>query len=159
MAVTPAPGPTVPERMTPRARAYMSIVAARHVLVGLACIVLPDHFTSTSYDVLKGFLGTLLSPDQTLVAWGCAFVAVGSLAAYAAVTGREEPARSALRASVTTTALWAGGFLAVIFTGASAGWSGVIVWTALAAKDLTMLRDPLRNPFEDLVRSDTRAGG
>ena len=151
--------PPSAHRMTTRARAYMAIAAARHVLVGLACIIVPSHFTSPSYSVIKSFLGGVLDGEAMLVVWGALFVAVGLVAAYAAASGREDPARLALRGSVTTTALWAGGFLASILTGSSAGWSGVIVWAALAAKDLTMLRDPLRNPFEDLGRSDVRAGG
>ncbi|GEL47394.1 hypothetical protein CHO01_25100 [Cellulomonas hominis] len=139
-------------RMTPRARAYMTICALRHLLLGLMCVVRPGDFTSPSYDGVKAVLP--VPPDAALITWGVAFVLVALVAVHAAVTGSEESARHALTGSVVVTAMWVGGFVWSILTGSLVGWSGVIVWTALAAKDLTMLRDPLRNPFEDLIRTD-----
>ncbi|QZN86869.1 hypothetical protein [Cellulomonas sp. C5510] len=150
MTLIPQPAPPG-QRMTPRARAYMAICASRHLFLGVMCLWRPQDFTSGSFDGVKDFLW-LLHPDTALMVWGAVFVVVGALAGFAAFTGNEDAARHALFVSVVTTFMWAGGFAWSILTGTSAGWSGVIVWSALAAKDLTMLRDPLRNPFEDLVR-------
>lgn len=139
-------------RMTPRARAYMTICALRHVLLGLMCVIRPGDFTSPSYDGVKDVLP--VPPDAALVTWGAAFLVIGAIAVWAAVNGSENAARHALTGSVVVTLMWVGGFIWSILTGSLVGWSGVIIWAALAAKDLTMLRDPLRNPFEDMIRAD-----
>ena len=157
MTLIPAPVPPG-ERMTPRARVYMAICAARHVLVALACLVLTQTFTSGSYAGVKGFLHWFVPADSMLRTWGLVFAVVGSLAVLGAVTGRVELARNALLASVIVTFCWVGGFIASIASGESAGATGVIAWAALAGKDLTMLQDPLRNPFEPLIRKEERNG-
>jgi hypothetical protein len=130
----------------------MTIAALRHVLLGLMCVIRPGDFTSPSYDGVKDVLP--LPGDLALVTWGAAFIIIGAVAVWAAVNGSEGAARHALTGSVVVTLMWVGGFIWSILTGSLVGWSGVIIWTALAAKDLTMLRDPLRNPFEDLIRTD-----
>lgn len=146
-------------KMTPRARLYMALCGFRHLGVGFFCLLMPDAWSSGNFRVLKTILPGV-DPLDMMRLWGSIFILVGLLSAYAAISGREGAARLGLRGSVTSTALWAGGFLAAALTGTTAGLSGMIVWAALAAKDLTMLRDPLRNPFEDMDmfdRSDTRA--
>ncbi len=146
-AVTvPPPG----ERLTPRARAYMVIVATRHVLVGLVCIAAPGTFRSGSYSGIKQALP--FGGDASLCAWGVMFAATGLLAAYAAWSAGEQPARFALLWSVITSAFWVGGFGAAWAAGDLAGWTGPIIWATVTAKDCTMLRSPLRNPFEPVVR-------
>lgn len=151
---TPPPG----ERMTPRARAYMAICAGRHLLLGLACLLDPYGFTSGSFSGVKNFLHWFIPPDPMLRVWGVSFVVVGVLAVAAVMNGRAEIARWGLLASVIVSFCWVGGFIASIATGQSAGWSGVIVWAAIAGKDLTMLQEPLRNPFEPLIRKEERSG-
>lgn len=136
-------------RMTPRARAYMTICALRHLLLGLMCVARPGDFTSPTYTGIKSVLP--LPPDTTMITWGTVFIAVAILATHAGIVGSETTARHALTASVTITFMWIGALISSIITDQSTGWSGTIVWAALAAKDLTMLRDPLRNPFEDLI--------
>lgn len=151
---TPPPG----ERMTPRARIYMAICAARHVLLGAACLIDPGGFTSGSFAGVKDVLRWWVGPDEMLRIWGAAFVAVGAICSVAAIAGRVELARIGLLTSVVISAMWVGGFVASIWSGQSAGWSGVIVWGAVTGKDLTMLQDPLRNPFEPLIRKEERSG-
>jgi hypothetical protein len=153
-AQPPPPG----QRMTPRARVYMAICAARHLLLGIACLLNPEGFTSGSFSGVKNVLHWLVPPDPMLRIWGVVFVGVGAVCALAVLLGRPEIARNVLLASVIVSFCWTGGFIASIWTGQSAGWSGVIVWAAVAGKDLTMLQDPLRNPFEPLIRKEERSG-
>lgn len=141
--------------MTPRARAYMAICSVRHLLLGIALVAAPQAFKSQTYDGIKDLLP--LPSDVALAGWGGIFIATGILAGVAALIGREGEARWALLASVLTTALWAGGFTVYV----TAHWiqmgelvnpSGPLIWLAVALKDITMLRNPLVNPFEQLVR-------
>ncbi|WP_169165088.1 hypothetical protein [Cellulomonas taurus] len=157
MSLLPSP-PPIGERMTPRARVYMAICAARHGLLGLACLVRPQDFTSGSFSGVRNFLHWAIPGDPMLRIWGVAFGVVAALAVAAVLTGRPEVARNGLLGSVIVSFCWVGGFIASIWTGQSAGWSGVIVWAAITLKDLTMLQDPLRNPFEPLIRKEERSG-
>ena len=138
------------DRMTHRARAYLGIAAARHVLLGLLCILDPATFTSPSYEGILSAL-PIFHVITAIEVWGVVFIVTGSVCAAAAGTARAGVARLGLTMSAVVSAMWVGGFLASALSGALAGWSGPVVWAALVAKDLTMLRDPLRNPFEDLV--------
>lgn len=149
-------GHEFPGEMTKRARAYLLIAAVRHTLLGLACMLVPQGFTSDTYESIKGVVP--LPPDHAIAGWGGLFLATGIFAAVAAWLGREGEARWALLASVLTSALWAGGFIVYIGTvwaetGLLTNPSGPIIWTAITLKDITMLRNPLVNPFEQLVRS------
>jgi small-conductance mechanosensitive channel len=141
-----------PERMTPRARAYLLIAGTRHLLVGLACLLVPRSFSSPSYDAIKSVIPGV-HPTQAIATWGVVFLATAILCLVAAVLGREGTARSALLASVVASALWSGGFIAQVAQhGLEIAVGAGIVWTAVTLKDLTMLRQPMRNPFEPVVR-------
>jgi hypothetical protein len=148
-------GHVLPGEMTPRARAYMVICAFRHLLIGIACFLAPQGFRSETYEGIKNLLP--MPPDTAIAGWGGMFLAAGIFAAAAAWLGREGEARWALLASVLTTSLWAGGLTVYVVTlwcttGDLINPTGPLVWTALCLKDVTMLRSPLRNPFEALVR-------
>lgn len=155
-------GRAVPGEMTPRARAYMAIAAVRHILLGIACILVPQGFRSETYDGIKDLIP--LPPDTAIAGWGGLFLATGIFCAVSAWLGREGEARWALLGSVLTSALWAGGFIVFVATtwvdtGVLVNPSGPIVWAAITLKDITMLRSPLRNPFEELVRRAAAEAG
>jgi hypothetical protein len=136
--------------MTPRARAYITIAGLRHLLVGAFCLAAPEQFRSSSYQPIKT---ALPAPEsQALLWWGVMFVGTAMLAATAAVRGREGIARWALLASVLSSAVWAAGFVAGAIEGVLTGPTGPIIWTAVTLKDITMLRAPMRNPFEPVIR-------
>lgn len=139
------------QRMSKRAKAYLLVAAARHISIGLICILMPTSFHSPSYrGVIDALSGVPLATSIEL--WGVLFVVTGLACLFAAIVGRETPARVGLLFSVVTTACWAGGFVASIFLGSGIGHTGAIIWLAVALKDATMLRQPLRNPFEPLVQ-------
>lgn len=140
-----------PEQMTPRARTYLVTAALRHLIIGAVCVFSPGGFTSSSYQGVTDALGWF-RPEVAIVVWGWLFIVSGIACALAAVTGREDAARIGLMLSVVTTACWGGGFLAAVVTGVSAGPTGAVIWIAVAIKDATMLRQPLRNPFEPIVQ-------
>lgn len=133
--------------MTPRARAYLATAAVRHFLLALACVTIPDSFTSSSFDAIRSVL--------PLQAWGVVFFGVTVVAAWAVVRRSEPAARLSLIMSASSTAVWAGGLVAAYFTGTLTGPSGPIIWWAVVLKDLIVCRQPMRSPFEPLVRSLT----
>jgi len=137
--------PSVPEeQMTWRARAYLVIAAARHILVGAACIVLVADFDGDSFQVIRAVLPVWV--------WGVAFLVGGAHLTYAAIRGSEGHARVALSLSAISTSVWAAGFLLAYQEGGAVSPIGVIFATALTAKDLVICRQPMRSPFEPIVR-------
>lgn len=156
-ALTPAPED---EQMTPRARFYMSVVTARSLALALCCIFWPGSFTSSSY---KGIILAFdwLPPHVAIQTWGAYFAATAIAATVATLTARDGAARIALMLAVFGGGCWASGFIGSLIEGVSAGPTGAIIWTALALKDASMLRQPLCNPFEPLIRKvvhDTKTG-
>lgn len=139
------------ERMTARARAYMAIAAARHLLIAGFCLFAQDTFASPSYQGLRDAV-PFVSDSAAIPFWGFAFLITGSACAFGGIRGSEGVARWALLMSVITTAAVGGGFLAAWFQGSLAGPTGPVIWFAIAFKDLTMLGNPLRNPFEPVVK-------
>ena len=144
VTILPTTAPA-PERMSHRARAYMAIVATRHILTGVFYLWV---WGSTA--------------DAVHVLWFAMFLVVGALAAMPVRTGRDGQARLGLILSIVATSTWSASFLVAAAT--SAGhWSALaaIVLGTLAAKDLTMVQEPLRNPFEALIREELqgRDGG
>lgn len=138
------------EVMSLRARAYLIIAGLRHTALGICCILFPAAFAGPSYDAIKSALP--VGPELSLQLWGLLFMGTALLAFVGAVLGREGEARWALLASVITSALWAGGFFAALRSGNLTGPTALVLCLAVTLKDLTMLRAPMRNPFEPLVR-------
>lgn len=140
--------------MSRRARFYLLVAAFRHLIIGVFCVFDPLSFKSASYrGIIDAFAGFPLV--SAIVLWGYLFIVTGAACLLAAVIGKETPARIGLFLSVVTTAAWAGGFIAAAFTGNSAGPTGGVIWLAVALKDATMLRQPLRNPFEPFIQKVT----
>lgn len=133
-----------PQEMTPRARLYLTIAAVRHLLVALPCLLAPQLFVSASFRQIADVL-----PMQ---AWGVVFLGVSLACATAAVSRSEVMARVGLILSAASTAVWAGGLTAALFTTTITGPTGPVIWWAVTFKDLVVCRQPMRSPFEPLVR-------
>lgn len=152
MSMPPPFAPAPPrERMTPRARFYMGVVATRCLLLAIACIGFSGNFTSGGYHGLMQAFAPI-HPELVIQLWGVGWAITAVTAYYAVLTGREGEARAALLMSIVAGACWATGFSIALANGTSTGPTGVIVWWALVLKDGSMLRQPLRNPFEPLVQ-------
>lgn len=128
---------TAEYEMTWRARFYLTVAALRHTLTGVVALTMP---------VLPG-----VDLGLPLWAWGLVFILGGCHLGYAAAAGREGHARAGLAISAVMTSVFAAGFLALWLDGES-GPLGAILFTALTLKDLTIVRDPMRSPFEPIVR-------
>lgn len=128
--------------MTARARAYLTVAAVRHALIGVFALLMPLSFQSSSFLPLLD-----VAP---LWVWGVLSVATGALSAAAAVQGGLNIARAALMLSATLTAVVAASLLIAVFTGQLSSPTGPIIWVAVALKDFIQCGDPLRSPFEVL---------
>ena len=127
-------------RMTPRARGYLAIAAARHLLTAGFALALPQAFQSKSFVPIIS-----VAP---LWFWGVVFFVAGSLCAHAALFRTPGIARAGLMWSATSTAVVAVGLVIAYFTGDLTSPTGPIIWAAVACKDFTVCADPLRSPFE-----------
>ena len=143
--------PHVPERerMSLRARVYMLILTLRHALIAFVCIALPHHLVSRAYAGIERAM-PFFDGIQAFQAWGWAFAVIAALGAFSAYTRSATIAAVALGTSATLTVAWAGAFATSIIL-EQGGLIGPIVFGALALKDLVMLRNPLRDPFESAV--------
>lgn len=130
--------------MSWRARAFLLVLASRHVLVGFFLLAAPERFTSSSFTVIRDVL--------PLPAWGMLLVLTGSQAVGATVAASEKWARLVLIASAGLTAAWCAGFTATGFQGTLDAPQLPIVWAALTSKDLILSAMPLRTPLEDMAR-------
>lgn len=129
----------------------MGIASARHVCMALFAILAPYKFASPAYEGLREAL-PFAAGSHAIIAWGWVFAATGILCALGAIRASEDTARWALFISVVVTAAIGGGFLAAWAAGVLTGPTAMITLFAVALKDLTMLRSPLRNPFEPVVQ-------
>jgi hypothetical protein len=127
-----------------RARAFLGILAFRHLGVGVLCLFAPHWFTSSSYDVIRRLL--------PLQVWGVLLVLVGLQAIGALSVRGETWARVVLIASASLTAAWAAGFIAAAFSRHLDAPPLPITWAALTGKDLIVSALPLRTPLEDVAR-------
>lgn len=134
-----------PEVMTGRARVYLVIAALRHMLIGLCCVLVPETFQSSSFDPLRAIL--------PLRVWGFAFLAAAFVCTVAAIRRSEHLARLGLIMSGTTSAVWATGFLLAWVSGDLSSPTGPIIWWAVTLKDFVVCSQPMRSPFEPLVRA------
>lgn len=138
-----------PELMTRRARAYLVVAAVRHLVIG--SLALRDVGFSAA-------LWTQIRSVAPMAVWGVLFVAVGAGCAVASVAQKQTIARWSLVASAGSSALWLGGFLAAWGNGEVTNGVLAAVWAALTAKDLVQCRQPLRSPFESIVRDALARG-
>lgn len=148
MTPKPSPGePLLDISMTTRARGYLAVDVVFHGIVGLTCLFAADRLAAPSFR----FIADLL-PFQV---WALGFLVTAAVCLYALVRSSEDWARLGLVASAVLTAVWAGGFMAALADvplDQPAPPTGVAAWLAIAAKDLIVCRQPLRSPFEPLIR-------
>lgn len=134
--------------MTWRARAYLAIaVSAYCILLGLACLLTPERFGSPSFAVLQ------TKVPCGIEGWGYLHLAVGALGVYASLRGREGPARCALVAAAMLLAPWVQGLYIAWITLPAVPPTGVIAYGVLMATHLIQVADPLRSPFDDLLKA------
>lgn len=130
-------------QMSARARAYLSIAAARHMIATAVCLAVPELFTTGNFAFIKALM--------PIPIWGCMF----GITALACVLGsalRSDPlARVGLILSAASSVVWGIGFLSAIAYGLSTGPTSGIVWIAIGLKDLVVTRNPMQSPFEDLA--------
>src|SRR5690242_6031499 len=88
-----------PERMTGRARAYLTIAAIRHLVVAVTTWTMTERFTSASFTQIRAIM--------PMWAWGFVFLGAGIACGLAALVGQETLARVGLILSATSSALWA----------------------------------------------------
>ena len=82
------------------------------------------------------------------------FILISLVAASSAITRDVAVARFALGASVLSTWAFTVVFVTSLATGAPAGWLLAVLLASISAKDLTMLRNPVRVPTEDTYGVD-----
>jgi hypothetical protein len=143
-----------PEQMTGRARAYLIVGSLRYFLIGLAILTRTASalFHSSSPDQLHLFQ---IAPEWLWIA--SAFIG-GVHLTYAAVSGSELHARTALVFSGAMSVMWAVGFGLIAMDG-SASLLAAILFAAAAAKDFIVCSRPMRSPFEPLIRAQEEASG
>lgn len=123
--------------MTWRARFYLTVAGFRHGALAASALLSPD------------------LPDVDLGLpirwWGVVFLVGAAGLLWAAKEASETWARVALGVSAVVTSVWAAGFTAFWLTGQ---WSPLpaILFLALTLKDLTIVGDPMRSPFEPMLR-------
>lgn len=134
---------TLVGRMTARARWYLAIASARHLLTAAFALSVPHSFQSTSFIPIIN-----VAP---LWFWGIVFLGAGLACGSACLLRNELLARIGLTWSATSTAIVAAGLLISWATGDLSSPTGPIIWAAVALKDFTVQADPLRSPFEALA--------
>ena len=147
----PVPIPLM--RMSPRARSYLGILAFRHLSVGVIAVAFPHILGRVGVGSTGWFL-PFLDPAHALDVWGIGFILIALVAASSAITRDVSSARFALGASVLSTWSFTVVILASLATGAAAGWLIAALLASISAKDLTMLRNPVRVPTEDVCGVD-----
>lgn len=132
--------------MTPRARWYLTIAAARHAIVGLFAICAAEAFKSPSfYPIIAA---------APLWLWGLVFLGAAFACGAGALLRSARIARLGLMWSATSTLMVGVGILLAYFTGDLTSPTGPVIWIAVAFKDFTVCADPLRSPFEDWLESE-----
>jgi hypothetical protein len=143
-----------PEAMTRRARWYLSVAGLRQGTLGLFCILTPWLFTSAAFIPILSYL--------PVAWWGIFMTICGILCGLAALLRSGDMARVAMVISATITLVLAAG----VWIGIGAIWVDYwqgdrevaasplmpILLTALAAKDYIVCAQPVRSPFEAVVR-------
>ena len=144
--------------MTRRARWYLGIATFRHGSLGLFCLIMPWLFGNAAFVPILNFL--------PIWGWGAAMTACALVCGLAAFLRSGDWARWAMVISATITTVLAVGVL----IGISTVWldwlaepslnpsialpSPVlpIILGSIAAKDFVVCAQPIRSPFESVVR-------
>ena len=123
----------------------------QHATIGGWCVLDPAAFASSAFAGLRSAL-PFVDPGQAMATWGAVLLNIAVLCVVAAIVASEGWARAALLASVVVEGMWLGGYLYSVAHGLLIGPVGPIIWSCVVARDLSMLRTPLRNPFEPVAR-------
>jgi hypothetical protein len=140
--------------MTTQARSYLLAAFARHLGLGVLCVVvLPGyHLESVRY----------VSHPVPLAAWGALFLAVALVALAAVTASCDLLAQAALTGSALMSAAWCAAFGLAAGHGETSAPVVAILLGSLCWKDLTIASQPLRrSPLRDLAATlahDPRAG-
>jgi len=130
-----------------RARAYLWSYTVANIVMGVMLVLAPRAFQSESFGALRALF--------PLPVWGITYLVVAMVTCWGAYRGTERPARAALLANLVTTGGFFAGFTAAMIDNTSSSPSGPIAWGLLTVLNLIMLSNPLRTPFEDLVKEIT----
>lgn len=137
-----------PEGMTSRARWYLIIGALRHALIGIFAIGWADQWKAVAFVPILSY--------APLWVWGTAMLLIAAVMGVAHRYRDPSWARMGLIASATLTlALGTGIGLGVAeawATGQTATPVTAILLLALAFKDYAVCTQPMRSPFEPLLR-------
>lgn len=139
------------DEMSSRARWYLAIASLVHGVLGVLMLVRPEDFSTPGFVGMKRTF-YLLTNDNAISVWGGLYILVGVLCGIGVANRRRLWAQIGLASSVIVTGATFSTFAYAIWIGVSTGWFGLIFAAGLTAKDYIGLRDPMRNPFEDLAR-------
>lgn len=131
----------VEQTMTVRARLYLAVAAARHLVLGGFMLLDPTGFHTLAWRELFR-----IAPYPF---WTWALLIGGAHLAYSSARQSAGHARTALVLSAAVSLMWAGAFGIVVLHG-SASVLATVIFTAMALKDLIVCAQPLRSPFERL---------
>lgn len=152
---------TEPERMTIRARVFMTVVAARNTGIGISLLLAQDQYGAPNP------VFTLVRSAMPILVWGLVMTLIGLVAGYSAVVMSRRWATWAIGLSATISGTWMT-CLTIAFAQSLHIHGGMspmlpILWGALTAKDLVIAWQPMRSPFEPLIqrllREDTTSEG
>jgi hypothetical protein len=136
-----------PEQMTSRARLYLLATALYCLTMGLALIFWDNRFTSASIKFVADMV------PFHLVGWGIAHLVVAALAGWATWRGSEKAAWRALMGATVMVGPWAAGFWWAFLTKRNISPAGLAVYTFMTAIHLIQARQPLRSPFDPVLRA------
>lgn len=145
--------PATDDRMTTRARTFMGVVVLRHGVLGLFCLLDSNGFSETTYVGMAGAM-PVLGDEAAFITWGVLLLLSAALAMVSVITASPDHAKTGLLFSVGITSSWFFGLLATALQpgGSGAGWAFLVALLGLVLKDLTMIREPMRNPFEEVIK-------
>lgn len=133
-----------------RARAYLWSYFVANLLMGATLISFPGSFQSQSFEALKA--------SWPLQWWGGVFLVASAATFWGAYRGTERPARWALLANLVPTGGFFAGFTVALIQNTSSSPSGVVAWGLLTVINFIMMANPLRTPFEDMVKEIIEGG-
>jgi hypothetical protein len=153
--MTRLPYPKVPpEQMTPRARLYLLSISIYCLVVGATCVLLHPDFVSPAFNVIKDRM------PFHLKGWAGAQITVGLISFFACWRGDERFAWFSLIGSAIVSGLWATWFIYPLFVldhiTETAQFVLILLgscFTLMTALNLVQARQPLRSPFEPILRS------
>jgi hypothetical protein len=136
------------EQMTVRARLYLLVASLRHLAFGIPLLVRPQDFDTPSFNIFAQIMPRW--------AWATMMITAGLYLAFAMLRATEVHARLALVASAVAAVMWCTGLVTAIDPDRATTWILPTVFAAIAFKDFVMCAQPLRLPFEPIIRRFVR---